>query len=423
MKTLKRIISTSLAVLMIATTMTAISASAVTIKAPKVTLSNTEKGVKIKWAKAKGAVKYKISRKLSSAKKSTVIKTVKSGKAGSFVDTKAKAGKKYVYTVTSVSGKASADTAKTIVRLKAPTSVKATANTASQKVKLTWKKSTGAKKYEIYRAKVTNSKVGTYTKVATSTSTTGYDKSPVSGSDYKYKVKAVNGSSNSALSTASSKVSYLENTTLVVRMNEDYNAVSLYWQHSSNDTSYRIYRSEGTSKTYKKIADIKASSVETGLPVDIEFSSAFLLAYKEYVNQVTASTYTDKDVTNGTTYKYYVEVITKDGFYRSEPLTIKCDDADITLKSGETDDEFSVIQNMLDMNSDTVDEYGASIEKTFVSDNMSVATVDNNGVITAVAPGVANISVQINVTSTALGIIKMKVCTITTNVRVKVTEN
>lgn len=94
-----------------------------------------------------------------------------------------------------VTGKIMAPLAKVTVGLN-----KTTAKLKSKKatsVKVTWKKVTGAKKYQVYRA---TKKSGKYTKIKTTAKTSYTNKKLKNGKHYFYKVRAINGSTKSAFS-------------------------------------------------------------------------------------------------------------------------------------------------------------------------------------------------------------------------------
>lgn len=78
--------------------------------------------------------------------------------------------------------------------LPSPTKVKAKAG--KKRVTVTFKKSTGAKKYEIYRSLKKNSG---YKKIKTITGSKFVDKKVKKGKKYYYKVKAVRGTSNTGI--------------------------------------------------------------------------------------------------------------------------------------------------------------------------------------------------------------------------------
>jgi hypothetical protein len=383
MKKLSKVICSALAGMMLLSSMAVTSASAKTtsVKAPKITVSNTAKGVKIKWGKSTGAKKYTISRKLSTAKKFTKIKTVKGSKAGSYVDTKVTVGKKYTYAVTASNGSASAQSAtKKIVRLIAPTNVKAKADSTSYDIKVSWSKAKGAKKYNVYHALVSGSKVGKYSLIDTVTGTSTYDYDITTGKTYKYKVEAVNGSSKSAKSSASSKVSYMPKVEMIAALSTDYEGVTLTWYNEDNISKYEIYR-KATGGSYEKILTCSRKSLNSATANDSDGTIS----------------YTDKDVTLGTEYSYYIKAYSGSLTSKGDVQTITYQDADVVIKVGETKNIFTIAD----------DESGYVDMKDLLSDNVtitatskdeSIATVDNDGNVTGVSAGKTDIVVTYNVT-------------------------
>lgn len=73
-----------------------------------------------------------------------------------------------------------------VALLKAPTSLKL--STGKKKVTISYKKATGANKYEIYRS---TKKSSGYSKIATTSSTKYTDKKAKKGKTYYYKVRSV----------------------------------------------------------------------------------------------------------------------------------------------------------------------------------------------------------------------------------------
>lgn len=120
------------------------------IAAPKVTVSNVAKGVKVSWGKVNGAVKYRVFRKTANGS----WKKLKDVTTTSYKDTTAKAGTTYVYTVRCINKKGTAYTSsynatgKTIARL-ATTSISSLKNAKSKKMTVKWKKNAKATGYVI----------------------------------------------------------------------------------------------------------------------------------------------------------------------------------------------------------------------------------------------------------------------------------
>lgn len=115
-------------------------------------------------------------------------------------------------------------------------------------VRVSWKKSSGAKKYEVQR-KV---KGGKYKKVATVKSLKYVDEKVTNGKTYYYKVIAVNGKNKSNSSQAKKKM-YLEdmNSMMGGLLSSGFSA---QWEKNTKADGYKIYRSTtGKSNSYKLV--------------------------------------------------------------------------------------------------------------------------------------------------------------------------
>ena len=166
------------------------------LKLTKVTVKAAQQtsAVKLTWNKSAGASGYKIYRRTAKGRY-VCIKTVKSGTT-SYVDKTVKSGNRYYYCVKAYNGNVfSGYTETDILYIKAPV---VTVSKSAQGVKLSWKKSAGAKKYIVYRKTPT----GKYRAVKTVTAKTlsWTDKTAKKGQTYYYIVKAVNNKTYSAAS-------------------------------------------------------------------------------------------------------------------------------------------------------------------------------------------------------------------------------
>ena len=167
------------------------------LKLAKVTVKSAQQAgaIKLTWNKASGASGYKIYRRTAKGRY-VCIKTVKSGTT-SYVDKTVKSGNRYYYCVKAYNGNVlSGYTEASILYIKAPV---VTVRKSAQGVKLSWKKSAGAKKYIVYRKTPT----GKYRAVKTVTAKTlsWTDKTAKKGQTYYYIVKAVNNKTYSAASS------------------------------------------------------------------------------------------------------------------------------------------------------------------------------------------------------------------------------
>ena len=166
------------------------------LKLAKVTVKSAQQAgaIKLTWNKASGASGYKIYRRTAKGRY-VCIKTVKSGTT-SYVDKTVKSGNRYYYCVKAYNGNVlSGYTEASILYIKAPV---VTVRKSAQGVKLSWKKSAGAKKYIVYRKTPT----GKYRAVKTVTAKTlsWTDKTAKKGQTYYYIVKAVNNKTYSSAS-------------------------------------------------------------------------------------------------------------------------------------------------------------------------------------------------------------------------------
>lgn len=166
------------------------------LKLAKVTVKSAQQtsAVKLTWNRSAGASGYKIYRRTAKGRY-VCIKTVKSGTT-SYVDKTVKSGNRYYYCVKAYNGNVlSGYTEASILYIKAPV---VTVRKSAQGVKLSWKKSAGAKKYIVYRKTPT----GKYRAVKTVTAKTlsWTDKTAKKGQTYYYIVKAVNNKTYSAAS-------------------------------------------------------------------------------------------------------------------------------------------------------------------------------------------------------------------------------
>lgn len=166
-------------------------------KAPKlVSVVNQAKAIKVTWNRPAGAKGYEVYRKMGTGNFKKIA-TIKNAGTLNYVDKSVTAGKKYTYKVRAFANDKKGNYSATIVRkrLKAPVIQKITVQKKS--LLITWKKSTGATKYIVYRKKGN----GSFVKANTVTGLSYTDKKAnVNGATYRYKIVAVDGASKSVAS-------------------------------------------------------------------------------------------------------------------------------------------------------------------------------------------------------------------------------
>ena len=255
---------------------------------PTVKVAIASNGIKVSWSTAANATGYRVYRAELSNGKWSGWKNMGTAKATatSWTDKSVKSGKQYKYTVRAVNGSVLSSYNKSGVStlfLAQPT-VKIANNASGMKV--SWNKITGATGYTIYRAEYVNGKwsswknMGTIKKNAT---VSWVDKSAKSGTQYRYTVRAINGSVKSTY-TASNTLLYLAQPKTTVKAVST--GITVNWTQSAGATGFTVYRSEYNAKTkkwsgWKKMGTAAASK----------------------------KSWTDKSAKKGVTYRYTVKAV------------------------------------------------------------------------------------------------------------------
>jgi len=246
-----------------------------TVAPSKITLSNDDDKVIVKWTAVEGATAYRVYRRAVDAD-GDVTPWINFTKITdtTYTDDTVDSGITYEYAVRVYSKGGNSDlySEKRITYLDIPEfTVKAT----TTGVRVSWDDVDGADSYQVWR-KV---KGGSWKKIKTvSSSTTAYtDKDASSGKYIYYAVKAVNGSYISDYDTHA--LTYIK--TPVVSVKNISSGVYISWSKVGGATKYYVYRKAGSATSWK------------------------------YMGSTTSGAYTDKEVKSGTTYKYCVRAIGK----------------------------------------------------------------------------------------------------------------
>ena len=371
-----------------------ITASAKTnLKKTTVSASNISNGINVSWKKVSGAKSYKLYRKASGAKKYSVVKKTNS-KTVKYLDKKVSAGKTYSYQVVAVKGKDySKSKTKSITRLLGPKNVKVQSYVKNNYyvdksyididsaklfvddpgepdnnvmgVKITWTKSKGANKYDIYR-KVGNGKLS---KIKTTGNVSYFiDENLYDVKTCYYRVVARRNNSTSAVSVTR-KITYVEPT--------DISAMALtkgmYIDWSKNDgcDGYKLYRStNGKYGNYTLISKLSKNK----------------------------SSYTDTKVEMNKT--YYYKIVTYKGSANSVAMLTKAQYKGVmtvNVNAGATDDSIKksfeqAIKQTGGMI--TFDQLKSVLKITSLDE--SIATVSDDYVVTGVSAGQVKAKAQVS---------------------------
>jgi len=142
-------------------------------------------------------------------------------------------------------------------------------------IKISWKKSTNAKKYEVYRA---TSKTGKYSKVVTTKYRTYTNKSLTTGKTYYYKVRAVNGSKKGKFSSVKAATPSLKSVGAFKVEQGSYTSAALTWNKVNGANGYQLFRASTKEGSYVRI---KTTS-------DLSYTNKSLKPGKTYYYKVRA---------------------------------------------------------------------------------------------------------------------------------------
>lgn len=244
--------------------------------APVISVSRDDVSGKpiISWESVSSAKKYQVYRATSQNGKYSSVKTVT---GTSYTDTTAKPGTTYYYRVhaigTSSTTKSIASNVVSMLTICAQPVVKATVNSTTGQPSLSWKKVTGASKYEVYRA---TEAAGEYQLLATQKAVTFLDTTAVGDTQYYYKVKAIStkAGANSTDMTPVAICSAMAQPVITVG-NTAEGAPKITWDAVSNAVSYRVIRSTSQKGTYTEVG----TTTETAF-VDVTAQTGALYYYK-----------------------------------------------------------------------------------------------------------------------------------------------
>lgn len=204
---------------------------------------NASGGIKVTWKSVKGASGYRVYRKTSG---SSWKRIVNSTKGTSYTDKSSlSSGTKYIYTVRALKGSdLSYYNTKGVTELKLSNPSLTGATKVSGGIKVTWKSVKGASGYYVYRKTSSSS----WSRLASTKSTSYTDKKAKSGVSYIYTVRAYNGSDlswynsgvtiNKMLSKAQS---YSSNTKWLILVDTKANKVGIYYGSKNNWTEKKYW--------------------------------------------------------------------------------------------------------------------------------------------------------------------------------------
>ncbi|OLN32081.1 cell wall-binding repeat-containing protein [Desulfosporosinus metallidurans] len=244
--------------------------------------------IDLTWDPVSFATSYYVYRATSSSGTYTNISTVTTS---SYSDLAVSLATTYYYKIKAVNSFGSSDySSKAYVNpddyvstLSAPTNLTATVVRSSQ-IYLNWDPVSNTTYYYVYRA---TSSSGTYSNIGTSVAANYSDASLSADTTYYYKVKAVNGTDSSALSSkAYATTSEPDDvpaipTGLTAKVTSS-TQIDLTWEPVTYAVSYYVYRATSSTGTYTSVAAVTTNNFsDTSAAVDTTYYYK-IQAYNNY---------------------------------------------------------------------------------------------------------------------------------------------
>ncbi|MCD8077629.1 MAG: GDSL-type esterase/lipase family protein [Lachnospiraceae bacterium] len=248
--------------------------------------------ITVSWKKVTGAQYYLIYRKESSGKYSRIAKQ-KASAGVSYVDKTVQAGRTYIYTVKAYAKTdgekvfSGYDASGVTATAKVPTVTLSKITAATGKITVVWEAVSDISLYRVYRKEGN----GKYRKLAdVKAGTLSYvDDTVEMGHVYTYTVRAIYKTENG--DSVSGKVDKTGLTaTAVVKKTSVQNVetacghILITWKAKSGVDGYYVYRREGTSGKYKKLAKLANSTQDLYWDRTAEPGVSYTYAVYTYVN-------------------------------------------------------------------------------------------------------------------------------------------
>lgn len=233
--------------------------------------------VKLSWAANDAVGSYEVYRQQEYDGDWSNWEQIATATLPTYTDGTAENGVKYRYAVSGISGyyvsalKESAVVSKGV----ALTVPKVKVANATKGIKVTWNKVAGATKYRVYRRTYASGKWSNWTRLTTTSKVSYTDTKAKAGKNYRYMVKAVNGSQTSQYKSTST---IRRLTVPAVKAAKTSKGIKVTWNKVTKAEKYVVYRRTG-SGDWKK------------------------------VKTTTARSYVDKTAKKGKYYSYYVRAI------------------------------------------------------------------------------------------------------------------
>ena len=218
---------------------------------PEFTVSNTATGVQIDWSSVTGANKYRVYYRTEDMSGWTRLTETTDT---SYIDTTAKSGVTYYYTVKAFSDNTYWSSYREDVKIKRLSQPEFTVSDTAKGVQINWDKVTGASKYRVYYR---TEDMSDWVRL-TETTGTSYTYNAKQGITYYYTVKALSG--NTYWSSYRKDVTFTRLTEPEFTLSNTAEGIQIDWDKVSGATKYRVYYRSGTTGDWTRLTETTGTS-------------------------------------------------------------------------------------------------------------------------------------------------------------------
>lgn len=250
----------------------------------------TSTSISLTWDAVEGAEGYRIYRSSTENGTYGLLKELEGSEISSYRDEGIPTGDKYYYKITAygTDGGINVESSMSVsvyatVTPEVPGSFKAT-RSSHNSIKLTWTKVSGADGYYIYRYNSSKKMYSLYKRITSGNTTSYINTGLITGTTYKYYIKAYSNGNNGTVSSLESSVKaaypYLTKPT-IKKLTAGKKKITVKWNKITGATGYKVYRATSKNGKYTCVKTVKSGKTVT-------FTNKSLKKGKKYYYKVRA---------------------------------------------------------------------------------------------------------------------------------------
>ncbi|MCR4647899.1 MAG: fibronectin type III domain-containing protein [Lachnospiraceae bacterium] len=253
----------------------------------KITVTNSDSGIVIKWNKIDGAIKYGLYRSEYNGSSWGSWTGVKTLTKTEYTDSDVAKGKQYKYRVRA-NNKAGWGPYKTSSAVEVPLPLpqapaKVTAKGESGKIKVTWSSVETAEKYRVYRKEYDGDSWSGWTKLKDTTAKSYTDTNVIDGITYKYTVRAYNKTGwGDKKDSGNVETLTIPVAPASVKLYKENGGIKIKWDAVNQAEKYGLYRRENIDGNWGDWTTVKKLTSTSYLDKEVETNVIYQYRVRAY---------------------------------------------------------------------------------------------------------------------------------------------